>query len=174
MGLSLALQVHVDVSLLDAPEGRNVGVVFNVFGRGVTPVEMCRTPLAADVMLHVEPPPPSVWMRLDHDMGGPFAYALGYVVVSDATGVLAVHPAERVLYLEGPFPVERFARWAATQTVADDARATALASLAQLPAGLSLVRAGPPSKSLVGFAPVDVPRVTLSRTPSLPWPPRAF
>lgn len=141
-----------------------------------------------ELVLSVGPPDSLAYTTLPPALGGPFHFAIGYILArimpadlpgvtlhegEDAPHVLAVAPHHRVLWMSGPFPAEAFERMAEDPRLTAEEKAAVAKDLGALPVGLSLVKTARPSRSLVGYAVVDE-AVKLDANDRMDWPPLVF
>lgn len=136
-------------------------------------------------------PPEEAFNHLPPDMGGPYRFAVGFVVALGADGRPAAWATDvRVLALDGPFPVDRAADGGAGDDTGGlrafvdehppppeeiDAQELEdhLTALASFSPGLQLAAVVRPSRSLLGMAPRPADAGPVRLRPA-PWPPETF
>lgn len=176
----LSIRLHVAPELVAA--GVVAAVVYRRWGGASLEQEVAATAVtASELTLSVPAPEPFVHSNLPPVLGGPWPFAIGYLLVREAAGadgaepqVLACAPSMRVLWTSAPFPAEAFAHMTADPRVSPEELAAATAGLQRLPVGLFLAHAGRPTRSLAGFEGAGDAVVALAPEGSLAWPPTVF
>jgi hypothetical protein len=173
-----ALRIELAEGVLEGIAEACPALCFHRFGRRDSLVFARPLELGAsnDLML-VPLPPPATYLELPLELGGPFRFALGYVVVlAGRQGpVRAWCPRVRLVHLPEPFPVGRLRAATAAQSppdVSPEALEGLFQDLSALPAGFSLAEVVQPSRSLLGFRPVAGEAV--ARPEPRRWPPEHF
>lgn len=179
---SLELTVHLAPAL--ATPGTRVGVVYRRWGGA--PVERLAVEAVPGTPMVVPEPEPDVRTELPLELGGPWSFALGYLVVIDPElsadrdttdplkAIRFAAPDRRVIWTSGPFPAEAFARMASDPSLSPAEVAAFADQLAAFSSGLMLTRTTLKRRSLVGFERLDTPVIELGLVESGAWPPTWF
>lgn len=180
-----ATRFTIDVQLSDGAmrDGISVAVIFRRWGGAPEQEVVGAVAASAGGPIPIEVGEPGVGVRsgLPPALGGPWAFAIGYVVayegtedVGDGRRIVAVAPEHRVLWIDGPFPAEAFGRTARDPSIGEAEWERLVAGLAALPVGLSLARTTLMRRSLVGFVAASGEVVSLDPARSLEWPTAIF
>ncbi len=179
-----SLELTVNLAPALATPGMRVGVVYRRWDGA--PIE--RLAVAAEPGTSMVVPEPEVEVRteLPVELGGPWSFALGYLVVIDPTlsaerdttdplkAIRFAAPDRRVLWTSGPFPAEAFARMASDPSLSPAEVAALADQLAAFLPGLMLARTTLRRRSLVGFERLDTATLELGLVDSGAWPPTWF
>ena len=181
--MSDTLTVHLDIASELVREGDDAliaAIVFRKWGGQPSQIEAASAPITStSLALSVTVPDSITHTSLPEELGGPFEFAIGYILVhgkGDGEDVKVVSPSYRVLWLARPFPTESFGKaLAKLPDMSAGEQKHTLSELAGLPTGLSLAFAVGATRSLIGFsttAPEETVRLEPSRT--MAWPPEVF
>lgn len=181
---SESLDVSVRVAPAFVGSGARAAVVFRRWGGAPVSEVVGSVGLDREALtLTVRPPGEGAQTTLPAELGGPFKFAIGYLVVlgvPEVVGaeapVLARSPDLRVVWLSGSFPLDGLRVAAASSPYSGAELEDLFARLGSLQPGLSLARVSLSSRSMMGFGPA-LGDVTVTLEPAAGvgvWPPTAF
>lgn len=180
------LDVRVRVAPALVGSGARAAVVFRRWGGAAVSELVGATVLdRPELTLTVKPPGEGPRTTLPAELGGPFPFAIGYLValgrpeVEGAEApVLARSPDLRVVWLSGRFPLDGLRAAAASSPYSPAELEDLFGRLEALQPGLSLARVTLTSRSMMGFGPANDEVVTLEPIGGggvgVAWPPAAF